>query len=964
MNKTKLLIIALCVFINAFSSQGIPLAFAQEDDSQLYADYLNGDDETNEEGDEFGGFFDDPSLLGNDDTFFDSEPINEEDEQALAEQYMLEMMEMQSSLCREPNGSYKLDTVENPLGGEPIDCAAFTMLQYQLLEEEHSADLAFKCITRGKTPVESMSMLKDLGIPLERHFNCPGKSETWGECVDDLVCNTLKSSPIGLARKALELAGVPPMKCQTSTDSDCLTEAFWGIWKNLITNVDAVWELLKLGWNGVKWVGGKIVDGVSWVGEKLCFWCETTEIEDHTELSQHMIAQQEDGFFKKFMQSPGKATKELLGKLFGSFKRYIGEAISNNFGCAKWSSSRFNPLDGQEAYCEDPVISWDCASCGQKMNMACGVVGFVGGEILTSFVAGKALAYGAKMSQFTRANIVAAKVAKTKVAKGLGSGLKFTGTKIVGAFSFGARIGAGLVKSGGRWAIKMGGRLVPLSPAAKAKLVNILAKGGRYATAPFRAVGKGVKKYFELMENAFVLGYQGKNGLKALKTSRQINAIEKQLNAIKANLGQADDVTLAMVREQEAALKALKEYKTALREAIAAKGDKRTLISRMKEKLGEYWKRRRAADKHSIALRATSQSSDVARFTPSAMEKAEEMILIKEGVTKKFVEGTASRSELRKLFTANRERLWEASNIAGRSLSKKEKLAILRAHYTGTRNANGAYSVADLAAKTRILREAGLGNVTRGLMQANVTGTNTVARVLTNSEAAFVLSRAGETGTNALVLQKTQSLLKQDKIKYTGNGVFQFKNGNGNPALVLDPNKDAALIARLEGREAPKIAANAPKTFENSVMIQRRKELGTMAKGQGDEAIPYLEAISPSSRRVMNNPAFAGLKTTCGKLSIPMRSWRRTSVPVAKIKPGNFSYHGQIPDSATLNRHLRTSNGEYMGLSTLMNPNNNLAGGGGIRNVALCLAQGALVCVVGGAESELVLMDKNWSVCK
>ena len=160
------------------------------------------------------------------------------------------------------------------------------------------------------------------------------------------------------------------MKCQTSTDSDCLTEAFWGIWKNLITNVEAAWELLKLGWNGVKWVGGKIVDGISWVGEKLCFWCETTEIEDHTELSQHLIAQQEDGFFKKFMQSPGKATKELLGKLFSSFKRYIGEAIGNNFGCAKWSSSRFNPLDGQEAYCEDPVISWDCASCGQKMNMA------------------------------------------------------------------------------------------------------------------------------------------------------------------------------------------------------------------------------------------------------------------------------------------------------------------------------------------------------------------------------------------------------------------------------------------------------------------------------------------------------------------------------------------------------------------------------------------------------------------
>ena len=201
MNKTKYFIIALSLLINAFSSMGISLSYAQEDDSQLYANFLSGEG-SEETGDEFGGFFEDPSLLG-EENLFNSEALNEDDEQALAEQYMLELMEIQSSLCREANGSYKLEAVENPLGGEPIDCSAFTMLQYQLLEEEHSADLAFKCITKGKKPVESMSMLKNLGIPLERHFNCPGKTQEWGDCIDDLVCNTLKSSPIGLARKRL-----------------------------------------------------------------------------------------------------------------------------------------------------------------------------------------------------------------------------------------------------------------------------------------------------------------------------------------------------------------------------------------------------------------------------------------------------------------------------------------------------------------------------------------------------------------------------------------------------------------------------------------------------------------------------------------------------------------------------------------------------------------------------------------
>ncbi len=962
MNRFKQLIIAICVFFNAFSSMGIPLAYSQEDDGQLYADYLNGNDQEATQ-DEFGGFFEDPSLLG-DDSIFDNEPIDENDEEGLAEQYMLEMMEMQSSLCRDSNGGYKLDSVENPLGGEPIDCAAFTLLQYQLLEEEHSQELAFKCITKGKKPVEAMSMLKDLGIPLERHFNCPGKDQSTGQCVSDLACNAFKSSPIGLATKALELAGVNTFKCNTTTDSDCLTEAFWGTFKNLVTNVEAAWELLKLGWKGVKWVGGKIVDAASWIGDKLCFWCETREIEDQTEMAQHLISSQKDSFFYKFMKDPAEATKDVLVSAFNSFKRFIGEAIGNNFGCAKWSSSRFNPLDGQEAYCEDPVISWDCATCAQKMNMACGVISFVATEAtLTPFLAGKVVSYGAKASRFARVGVVAGKVSKTRLLRGVGKGLRFSGTKIVGAFSFGARVGAGLVRSGGRWAIKMGGKLVPLSAKTKGKLINILATGGRYATAPFKAVGKGAKKYMELMENSFVLGYQGKHGLKALKTSRQINAIEKQLNSIKANLGQADDLTKAFIHEQEAALKALKEYRTALREAIAAKGDKRTLISRMKERLTEYWKRRHAADKHSIALRATSRSSEVTRFAPSAMEKAEEMVLIKEGVTKKFLEGTASKSELRKLFAANRERLWEARSIAGRSLGKEEKLAILRAHYTGTRNANGAYSVADIAAKNKILRNAGLGEVSRGLMQANVTGSNiALSQVISNPQAAFILSRAGETGTNALVLQKAQMLLEEDKIKYAGNGVFQYtdENERNEPALVLDPETDAALIEKLENKNSNGSTTSSPKTFENAVMLERRKELGQVANGHADEVIPFIEAISPESRKVIHNTVFENTKAVCGTINQPMRTWRKGNLQSSSDLNGE----GKIPDSETLQKHLKSSTHDQMGFTTHMDPRLSSVGSKESDLKAICLSEGALVCVIGGPESELVLMDKNWSACQ
>jgi hypothetical protein len=734
---------------------------------------------------EFEGFFEDISLLGSDGIYEISDPENENEEQELVAQYMLELMDMQSSLCRETNGKYKLTEVINPISNEAIDCSAFTLLQYQLIETENSAEMAFRCISIGRKPIEALGLLKSLGIEAEKHFNCPGKDQDTKSCVKDLVCNTIKSNPMimGLA-KVSEYAGVPKLSCDTSTDSNCLTEAFWGIWKNLVTSADAVWSVVKLGWKGIKSIG-----------KALCFFCESHEPEDHAEFSQHMIGQQQDGFFKKFLKSPVAATTEMMTNLFSSFKQYIGESIGSNFGCAKWSSNRFDPFDGEEAYCEDPVISWDCASCDQKMNMACGVIGFVGGEILTSMIAGKALAYGAKVAEITKLAKAGSKLSKTKLMTGLGKGTKFVGTKITGVMSFGKNSVVGIVKASGKWAIKVGGKLVPLNNATKAKMLQILAAAGKYGKRPFSVAGKGGKRYLELLEESFVLGYQGKHGLKALQTSRKISHIEKQIAIMRMTVNPKDLGRVKLIKEQLNALQSLKEYREILKVAVASKGDKMSHISKMKTKLSEYLKRKNLADKHSIALKSTSHTSQVKRFTPSLQEKAYEAVLIKEGVSAKFVKNVATKSEVKKIMSANKERLFEASQIAGRKLSKLERQAIIKAHYTGTRNIAGSFSRSDMAKKVSILRDAGLKDISRGLMQSNVTGVMALYPIaIQATESITIIQAIGITGTSAVILDSLKTKLTNNEVIYVGDGRFVTNNEQQTTILLLDPESDKELI--------------------------------------------------------------------------------------------------------------------------------------------------------------------------
>lgn len=169
-----------------------------------------------------------------------------------------------------------------------------------------------------------------------------------------------------------------------------------------------------------------------------------------------------------------------------------------------------------------------------------------------------------------------------------------------------------------------------------------------------------------------------------------------------------------------------------------------------------------------------------------------------------------------------------------------------------------------------------------------------------------------------MILQKAGTLLQEDKVHYIGNGIFQFNDEEGEPALILDPKKDADLITKLDGKNNRRDSEGFGVTFDSVLNKQRKEALGSIAEGHQDEVIPYLEAIESQTRKVMDNPLMGGLKTTCGRLSKPMRTWKKTNLPLAAIKPSSFHFHENMPDQETLSKHIHTTKGEYMGLSSVM----------------------------------------------
>ncbi len=440
-------------------------------------------------------------------------------EEDIAQEQGFIVLAFQMSQCQTEQGRWKqgIITVEVPseletAASPDIDCTELLQLQMSVLEQDVDKEEYFQCATQDWAIEDSLPLAKNLVLKLNKVYNCPGEKQDFMDCAEDIGCNIMKSLPISkAAMKAVEYFSDGKYKqCQNSTDTNCLSEVFYGIVKNLTTNI------------------GGIVDGAVWVKDKLCFWCETEEVENASSESMHMASTQEDGFFDRFMEDPYDATIGAIGRLFSGLGSMIQEGIENNFGCAKWAEPRYTSMYGNEPKCEEPIISWDCASCSQKLNMACGVVGFMGGEVVMALLTGGVANVASKVGKAIGASGVIAKVAEkaAPLADKVSNGFDKLG-KIQGASPMSSINGWGIVKAGDKFAFKVGNRLIPLND----KTLALLRGTGGAAKGAIDLALWTPKKYLQLLEEAFILGQRGPKGLALYQASKLGDKAEKAARA-------------------------------------------------------------------------------------------------------------------------------------------------------------------------------------------------------------------------------------------------------------------------------------------------------------------------------------------------------------------------------------------------------------------------------------------------
>lgn len=532
-------------------------------------------------------------------------------EENLAAEFTLASVAEQVELCRDSNGGWKTGTVMLPGETEPFECTQLASLEYEILRTqagdnnpsgEHNALMCSTLNWHTQDRLSFARQLEQMGKlkhGLENSFACDGKKQT--DCISDMACNILNGG-MDIVGKTAEVFGLQFPRCPSTTQSSCLTEVIWGVWKDLVSNVEGLRDIAAMGWNAVKGIASK---AWGWVSS---WWSSSDPAEDATSIKQAFIENQPDSFFSKFISSPISTFKEMVGNFMSSMKTYISDAIKDNFGCAEFESSRLaSPINPPK--CKSPVLSWDCATCSQKLNMVCGTVGFVSGEVLVSFITGGAIrgaTAGAQLAtrglsaaakskigltasaafKFTRADKMAAKIGR--LAEGSTDLLRAGGNRLMAGFSTGSRVGMGILSKAGEYALVIGGKIYKAKPGMSEKLLAVL-RGGK---AALKGLSYPARKYLDVMEDAFALGVSGKAGVAQLRAARAAAKTESGIRASKVS-GMGPDA----VRKFDNLTKADDEIRAAQKQLLEAarSGKKSDEFKRAQQKLDEAYNNYRIA---------------------------------------------------------------------------------------------------------------------------------------------------------------------------------------------------------------------------------------------------------------------------------------------------------------------------------------------------------------------------------
>jgi hypothetical protein len=409
---------------------------------------------------------------------------NMESDMALLEQYQ---MRIKKECLDDPVAAKKYSIIVNDKKvGCPELIAAAEQLRSELLKQ----------VTFLKTCAETPeSAQKDLisstGEIIEKSAPVCEPSPDRNSCLSQMSCTALGSLPMGMStmiKAAGHVFDSETMKTCGSQGENCLTSILRGIF-------DSLWSTASLAWDGAKWAGNKLGE---WVGIFEKSEAKTSEAA--------MAAQQAGpGFIEQFKKDKWGTIKKMAENLFDSLKH----SAMNHYGCEKWSGVPF------ASECLQPMSNWDCASCGQKTQIFCGIAGYAAGEIATSLLTGGLVAGGKTV-------LVGAMktggVAAEKIALGIGKVMPKTSAAVTkAAAKIGVMAKTGVTAAQAK-AIVAWEKLAATAPAqAVAKAASTVGSKTSAAAASIAATKGGqltgkalsntVGAYLRAMDDAFMLGY-------------------------------------------------------------------------------------------------------------------------------------------------------------------------------------------------------------------------------------------------------------------------------------------------------------------------------------------------------------------------------------------------------------------------------------------------------------------------
>lgn len=407
-------------------------------------------------------------------------------------------------ICAE-NGTFQFNTIYKIQDGAnvmPFNCNAHLMA----LKDTFDAMVARKndafetgklcTIANQDNPTDtSADIIEQIQPALEEVNTCEPKSS-------DLVCSgafmcAMVTGPFNKLVKKVHFDGHKINEvlnqCGDMKTYECLGAALSGVWDNLSISAEAVWKLLGMMKDGVAWTGKKMYKYT--IGSVIGFFSKAEEITSDKLL---VASTMEPSLWQQLKSDPLKVSKELAAGFF----KVLTEGIKSHYGCEKWSGIPF------ASKCDIPMKDWDCATCNQKMNSICGVLGFAGGELLVAYLTGGATLAAKKVVQYSYkgGSALVNRVLRplkayrlsihSKTANAvIDTTAQVTGDVAVHAYKVGMRMKiSDFLNAAGRLSYKAGSKVLT------SKAFRVVAKSTKTVLTPLR-------KYIQLTDWAFMRGY-------------------------------------------------------------------------------------------------------------------------------------------------------------------------------------------------------------------------------------------------------------------------------------------------------------------------------------------------------------------------------------------------------------------------------------------------------------------------